>query len=165
MIQGDARPGTPVDRRGPTPCYWIHPADSEDALPEELWQRMVKGGRWAVILQSDQHVQDVDRALREAAEEFGQEVTTWRDRESVHVEGQSHDYHVGTVRAFKGLEANNVVVLRVEDFDLSDRNKMDELYVALSRARTVLHIVGPSLDSLTPDLATLLQTHCDILEV
>lgn len=78
------------------------------------------------------------------------------------VSNKTYDLHVGTVRAFKGLEANRVLVVDIQRFDLATEKDRDALYVALTRARHELHITGPELPALDPSLSEILESCCEL---
>jgi hypothetical protein len=161
-IQGDERPPQGSGRSGRQAVYWPRDPADPHALPEELWSTMLDGGSWTVICPSDDFAAVVQRRLENRADEWDGRVVMWRATQAVDVSGVSYDFHVGTVKAFKGLEANRVVVLGVESFDLASRGGRDALYVAITRPRDELHLVGPPLGMLAAPLAEVVGQHAEV---
>ena len=99
--------------------------DAVDALLDEGWQ----GGQVALLTTHHRHPE------QKQAVDVGGHSTYW---DAFFAE---EDVFYGHVLGFKGLE-RSVVVLAVNGFKDADRAK-EMLYVGLSRARTLLVVVGP----------------------
>ncbi|MGP0223591.1 NERD domain-containing protein [Paenarthrobacter sp. NCHU4564] len=100
--------------------------DCVDALIEEGWAN----NQIALLTTKDRHPVHLDYFERGATEEY------WREFHS----GEGEFY--GHVLGFKGLE-RSVIVLCVNGFKDMDR-AAEQLYVGLSRARSLLVVVGDS---------------------
>lgn len=102
VIQGDDRPAKGSGRVGERPTYWVRPhAESPAFVPSALWDIMSRSGHWTVICPTEGLAETVRNSLAEMADEWGKRVERWRALDAVDNSGQTYDFHVGTVRAFK----------------------------------------------------------------
>lgn len=130
--------------------------DLHEAIQAEVL-RLPRHHSVAVICPTDSAARDLERALRDA---LG---TSFRDtRHSKRGDLLRRYYvHFTTPAEAKGLEFDAAVVLAPESYDLNDPIQANACYVAISRPRKSLSLVG-DLERLDPRWAPVLSS--DLLE-
>lgn len=116
----------------------VDEADSTKVL-EDLIGRVAPNHSVAVICPTEDQAQRLERDLHESIEAHFRKSTYSNDNRDL---TRPFYVHFTTAKPTKGLEFDVVIAAHFDQFDLMDPLQANSAYVAISRPRQVLHVIG-----------------------